>query len=157
MATERSNTRFSLRALALTSCVLLAACGGGSGSSAIAESEPVGGIGSGMDAGTGATGGGAYPAPDASGASIILRWDPSNAEVAGYNVYSGPSPDTVTNLVRDVATDRGELDPAAPAVRIRTEEDLGLTASSGEQICLAVEAYNAAGPSPKSEPVCATL
>lgn len=143
MGTNRRTSRpASLITLLASSVLLLSACGGGGG----------GGVAAG-----GSTDGGSGFTPTATPGSVVLRWDPSNVDVTGYTILSGPSPDLTTDVVLDVQADGVSLDPKAPAVAIHAEQDLGVPAGVDTQVCFAVQAYNYAGYSDASDAVCTTI
>lgn len=126
-----------LVSMSLAGAVLLSACGGGGGASAGSE---VGGI--------------TDPANNSGEALVTLRWAPSEGHVSGYQVLSGPDPETVSNQVADISITAGSTQALDPYAVISPERDLGLHSLLDQQVCFSVRAYNDYGFSPSSNPVC---
>jgi len=76
---------------------------------------------------------------------ISLAWYPG-VEVDGYIIHAGPTLSTATSKVSVIATASVELD---------AQTDLGL--SPGDSVCFSVKAFNAAGVSGFSAPVCTVI
>ena len=87
---------------------------------------------------------------------VTLKWAASQGEVEGYNVYYGTSKDNTEKMRLKVlkANSRG-FNKSAPSVTFNSETDLGLIESG--RACFSLKAFNSAGESGMSKPVCGDL
>ena len=94
--------------------------------------------------------------PQATNKTLQLNWDPNpaNDAVLGYIVYYGSTKITATQEISNLSIGSGNIDPNAPAVSYNTN-DLGLV--MGDPICFSFQAYNLAGTSTLSAPICTTI
>ncbi len=90
-----------------------------------------------------------------SGVSVVLSWAPSSGTVQGYRVYYGQQGSTADQLVSDLPLNSGLIQPSAPKVTLDSAADLGL--APGQEACFRIRAYNNAGTSSFSQPVCSVL
>ncbi len=82
-----------------------------------------------------------------------LSWSPSDDYVAGYYVFFGPAPNKTNQQVYNFVLDHLDNDPFNPAISFDVITELNLR--NGDQGCFRIKAYNEAGVSDFSAPICA--
>ncbi|HEB63044.1 MAG TPA: hypothetical protein ENJ07_01035 [Gammaproteobacteria bacterium] len=87
---------------------------------------------------------------------VTLKWAASQGEVEGYNVYYGTSKDNTEKMrLKVLKTNSRGFNKSAPSVTFNSETDLGLIESG--RACFSLKAFNSAGESGMSKPVCGDL
>lgn len=94
--------------------------------------------------------------PQATNKTLQLHWNPNPASdaVLGYIVYYGPTETTATQKISDLSIGAGNIDPNTPTVSYNTND---LKLAAGDPICFRFQAYNLAGVSAFSAPICTTI
>jgi hypothetical protein len=95
---------------------------------------------------------GGHAAEAAIARTVTLKWTPNPAQVSGYEVYFGKTPDAARMRQLPVPL---TLNLAAPSVQFNILRDLG--ALPGQSLCFRVKAYDNTTKSAFSPAVCTTI
>jgi len=119
---------------------------------------------------TGGSTGGGSTGGSTGGSSITsiplgVSWDPNADTVLGYRIYYGLNASSAVsnadngssaNLLATKSIADSGFNPTAPSLSIDAM-DAPINASTGDQVCFSIVAYNSGGSSPASDSACLTL
>ncbi len=88
----------------------------------------------------------------ATDVTLSLNWDANPAEenILGYKLYFGDSESTINTLFKSLTA--SDIDLSAPSLDVNAGTELLL--ETEDNICFQVSAFNSAGESVRSDPIC---